>query len=94
VSVSDDLVTWTDFPCTATKPPYGLCSGWHAVFANPDENDIDPTDPDKAGGDPYDLADIGVARARYVRVTDRPDLTGMAGVYDLDAVAIVNAACP
>jgi hypothetical protein len=64
------------------------------VNANADTNDIDPTDPAVAGGDAYDLADIGVASARYVRITDRPDLTGMAGVYDLDAVAIVHPACP
>jgi hypothetical protein len=94
VSVSDDGVTWTAFPCTATAAPYGQCSGWHIVEANADTNDIDPTDPAVAGGDAYDLADIGVSRARYVRVDDRADLTGMAGVYDLDAVAIVHPACP
>jgi hypothetical protein len=32
--------------------------------------------------------------ARYVKVTDRPDLTGTNGVYDLDAVSIVNPLCP
>jgi hypothetical protein len=94
VSVSNDLTSWTDFPCTANSAPYGECSGFHPVFANADTNEIDPTDPATAGGDPYDLADIGVKEARYVRITDRADLTGMAGVYDLDAVAIVNAACP
>jgi len=90
VAVSDDGTHFTEFPCTAKKPPYGECSGWHVVNANPDVNQIDPTDPAVAGGDPYDLADVGVTSARYVRITDRPDLTGMAGVYDLDAVAIVH----
>ena len=94
VSVSEDGVTWTEFPCTATSPPYGQCSGWHVVYANADTNDIDPTDPAVAGGDAYDLADVGVTSARYVRVQDRADLTGMAGVYDLDAVSIVHPACP
>ena len=90
VAVSDDGVTWVSFPCTATAPPYGTCAGWNYVYANADTNDIDPTDPAVAGGDPFDLADIGVARARFVRVTSRPDL---ATVFDLDAVSIVNAAC-
>jgi hypothetical protein len=94
VSVSEDGVTWTAFPCTATAAPYGQCSGWQPVLANADTNDIDPTDPAAAGGDAYDLADIGVSSARYVRVEDRADLTGMAGVYDLDAVAIAHPACP
>ena len=94
VSVSEDGVNFTDFPCTATEPPYGACSGWHPVLANADKNTIDPTDPAVAGGDAYDLADIGVKRARYVRITDRPDIGGAAGVYDLDAVAIVHPACP
>src|SRR5262249_6691717 len=61
VAVSNDGVTWTSFPCTATAFPYGTCAGWHVVYANPDTNSIDPTDPTVAGGDPFDLADIGVS---------------------------------
>jgi hypothetical protein len=94
VAVSDDGVTWHEFPCTATQAPYGHCSGWRPVYANPDENALDPLDPAVAGGDPYDLSDIGVDRARFVRITDRADLTGLNGVYDLDAVGIVHGACP
>lgn len=94
VSVSDDGVTWVDYPCTAVAAPYGACSGWHPVYANADTNAIDPLDPAVAGGDAYDLADVGLARARFVRVVDRVDLTGTAGVYDLDAVGIVHPACP
>jgi hypothetical protein len=90
VAVSDDGETWTSFPCTATAPPYGSCAGWHYVYANADTNDIDPTDPAVAGGDAFDLADIGVVHARFVRITDRPDLPT---VFDLDAVSIVHGAC-
>jgi len=46
-----------------------------------------------AGGDAFDLADVGLAEARYVRITDRGDLGGLAGVFDLDAVGIVNLEC-
>ncbi len=94
VEVSADGQTWTGFPCTALAPPYGSCAGWHPVYANPDTNNIDPLDPKVAGGDAFDLADIGVSYARYVRITDRPDQTGFSGVFDLDAVGIVNALCP
>jgi hypothetical protein len=94
VSVSDDGATWVEFPCTAVAAPYGSCAGWNPVYANADTNTIDPLDPAVAGGDAFDLADVGVARARYVRIVDRVDITGTAGVFDLDAVSIVNAACP
>ncbi|MEI9951557.1 MAG: hypothetical protein WDO74_21910 [Pseudomonadota bacterium] len=94
VEVSDDGEHFEAFPCTASVAPYGSCAGFHPVYANPGENAIEPTDPALAGGDAFDLADLGVAQARYVRITDRVDLTGASGTFDLDAVAIVNAGCP
>lgn len=94
VAVSEDGETWHEFPCTATAYPYGMCAGWHPVLANADTNRIDPTDPAVAGGDDFDLADIGVSEARFVRITDRVDQTGTEGTFDLDAVSIVHAECP
>jgi hypothetical protein len=94
VEVSDDGQTFHAFPCTATSYPYGSCAGWHPVLANADTNTIDPTDPAVAGGDAFDLADLGVRQARFVRITDRVDQTGTAGTFDLDAVSIVHAECP
>ena len=94
VEVSDDGQTFHAFPCTATAYPYGSCAGWHPVLANADTNAIDPSDPAVAGGDAFDLADLGISRAHFVRITDRVDLTGPAGTFDLDAVSIVHAECP
>ena len=94
VEVSDDGQTFHGFPCTATAYPYGSCAGWHAVLANADDNSTDPTDPAVAGGDAFDLADLGLAEVRFVRITDRVDQTGTAGSFDLDAVSIVHASCP
>lgn len=91
VEVSADGVRWFAFPCTATAYPYGACAGWRPIFANAEANAIDPLDPAVAGGDPFDLADVGLAMARFVRITDRPDLPT---VFDLDAVGIVHARCP
>ncbi len=93
VAVSEDGVSWHEFPCAATAAPYDSCAGVGPVFANADDNNIDPLGP-KAGGDSYDLADLGIQRARYVRITDRVDLVGINGVFDLDAVGILNAECP
>jgi hypothetical protein len=97
VSVSDDGVTWATYPCTATQPPYGACAGWHPVYSSPD-NGISPFDPATAGGDAYDLHDLGVARARFVRVRDKSTLTCQPKVedygFDLDALAIVHPSMP
>ena len=111
VSVSEDGQTWVSFPCTptvdasasdgtGTAPPYGSCGGWGVVYSNP-SNGISPFDPATAGGNAFDLADIGVTQARFVKIVDltdeacpeageRPTTNG----FDLDAVAIVNAELP
>lgn len=88
VAVSDDGVTWAEWPCVGTAG----CAGVNPVFANPAVNDLDPTDPDEAGGDAFDLADVGLATARYVRITDTGanQYEGGTGGFDLDAVAVVN----
>ncbi len=91
VAVSEDGEQWFEFPCTATEPPWGACAGVSPVYANADTNSLSPTDPAEAGGDAYDLADLGLTQARFVKITDRADLTST--VFDLDAVAVINGAC-
>jgi hypothetical protein len=102
-------VNWATFPCnptldptsqTGVAPPYGSCAGWHPVYSNP-ANGISPLDPSVAGGDPFDLADVGVAHARFVRIVDKtaeacPDAAQgpTTNGFDLDAVSIVNAEMP
>ncbi len=104
VSVSDDGVTWKTFPCTpGESAPYGMCAGWRPVYASPG-NGISPVDPATAGGDPFDLSDVGVERARFVRIRDmgtiacpNPDAPANASTtvgFDLDAVALVHAETP
>ena len=97
VAVSEDGVDWHSFPCAADDPDGGFpgCAGVGLVWSHPD-NGVDPTDPAVAGGDAFDLADLGVARARFVRVTDTGANTydGVAGGHDLDAIAIVNGEPP
>jgi hypothetical protein len=102
VSVSDDGMTWKTFPCMdGPGPTYGSCAGWHPVYSAPG-NGISPLDPQHAGGDPFDLADVGLTTARFVRIRDvggtacptdpasKPTNNG----FDLDAIAIVNAQIP
>jgi hypothetical protein len=98
VSVSDDGVAWKTFPCTAKAAPFGACAGWHPVYSAPN-NGISAVDPAVAGGDAFDLADVGLPRARFVRIVDKggsvcpppPDRPNTNG-FDLDAIAIVNPA--
>jgi hypothetical protein len=100
VSVSADGTTWKTFPCTpGGSAPYGACSGWKPVYSAPG-NDISPIDVAKAGGEAYDLADVGLASAKLVRIKDlsQASCDGMPKPvnlgYDLDAIAIVHAKIP
>jgi len=91
VSVSRDGSDWVAFPCTRREYPYGTCAGWHPVVANPETNDLDPTDPAAAGGDAFDLAALDLAWVRYVRIDDIVDEQELS--FDLDAVAVVHPGC-
>lgn len=93
VSVSDDGVRWYEFPCAPSDAAnnYPGCAGVRPVTANPAAG-ISATDPAVAGGDGFDLATVGLSRARYVRIQDS-GTNGSAGTsagFDLDGVAVVN----
>jgi hypothetical protein len=94
VSVSDDLSSWTAWPCAPEIAPYDGCAGTHPVFSNPD-NEISPFDVQAAGGDAFDLASIGISRARYLRIQSSSRVPGTSGTsgFDLDAVAVLHPDC-
>lgn len=98
VAVSEDGEDFFEFPCDFEARPYAGCAGVHPTLANPDENEIDPTDPNVSGGDSFDLADVDLTTARFVRIRDSGEIFGPAGGisagFDLDAVAIVNGTVP
>ncbi len=95
VAVSADGSTWHTWPCNAsdTKGIFAGCAGVHAVMSAPG-NGVSPVDPEQAGGDGFDLADLGLKAIRYVRVRD----SGLnqylmpSGGFDLDAVAVLHPA--
>ncbi|MBS0260939.1 MAG: cell surface protein [Planctomycetes bacterium] len=91
VEVSLDGVEWREFKFDILSRKG--CAGHHPVLANPDENEIDPTDPEKAGGDPFDLKDVGLPVIRFVRITDLGTGSGANGTagFDLDAVSAVHS---
>jgi hypothetical protein len=91
VEVSFDGENWAEFPYD-TGSRKG-CAGHRPVLANSKENKIDPTDPKKAGGDPFDLKTVGLKAIRFVRITDVQSSGGDDGAagFDLDAVAACHS---
>ena len=93
VGVSTDGETWHEWPCDTDDAQGGFpgCAGVAQVWTTSD-NGVDPTDPNTAGGDAFDLATLGLSRARFVRIRDSGTNTyeGVSGGFDLDALAIVN----
>jgi hypothetical protein len=99
VSVSVDGESFVEFPCLPEpSPPIG-CAGVTPVLSS-SSNGLDATDPAIAGGDAYDLADIDLAEAGFVRIIDRsaenPGASvwcgGSSAGFDLDSVAVVGSA--
>ncbi len=93
VAASEDGETWHEWPCASDDPDGGYpgCAGVNPVYAS-SSNGIDPTDPGVAGGDAFDLADLGLVRARFVRIRDSGanPYEGTSGGFDLDAIAVIN----
>ncbi len=102
VAASEDGVNFVTFPHGAGGNDLGGLAGRTPVFANADENDVDPRDPAVSGGDQFDLATIGLTSARYLRITD-PGASiddvgnhfptpgpGKSG-FDLDAVVAIHS---
>jgi hypothetical protein len=103
VAVSEDGVSWLVFECE----PISLegCAGVSPTLALPGTG-IDPTDPEVAGGDAFDLAALAkpLARANFVRIRDRSrehwEAVGEliycdpgnngSGGFDLDAIVAVH----
>lgn len=91
IELSSDGIEWHEIPYdTGTRKG---CAGHHPVLANVEDNDVDPADPEKAGGDPFDLKDVGLKAARFIRITDINNGAGDKGTsgFDLDAVAAVHS---
>ena len=92
VSVSEVGETWVSFPCSASSkgPPWPGCAGWQPALSY-DAIEVLPIDASLTGGDGFDLADLGLSSARFVRIVDiSDDGAGDNAGFDLDAVALVH----
>ena len=90
VAVSMDGNVWFEFPCETdrTAKVFTGCAGVTPVTAN----GIDAIDISSSGGDGFDLAALGLASARFVRIRDSGQNTyaGTSGGFDLDAVGVIH----
>lgn len=99
VLVSEDGERWHAFPCEpdGVDPLPTGCAGLEPVLADDEATAVDPA---TAGGDAFDLADLGLSQARYVRIVDRTRehygsetwCAGATGGFDLDAVVALGVA--
>jgi hypothetical protein len=93
VSVSEDGETWATFPCDAAGDGaghYAGCAGVTPTLEYDPETTV-PLDPAVTGGDVFDLADVGLASANFVRIRDVSNRGAAPSAgFDLDAVGIVN----
>ena len=103
VSVSEDGENWHTFACIPPASSGGCvsldvadhgCAGLEPVFANP-ERGLEATSAAEAGGDGFDLADLGLSQARFVRIEDKGQSGPLQGSptagFDLDAIAVITA---
>ncbi len=102
VAASEDGVDFVEFPHGPGGSDLSGLAGRVPVVSNAETNQLDPRDPAVSGGDQFDLATIGLARVRYLRITDPgPSIddvgnhfptpgVGKSG-FDLDAVVAIHS---
>lgn len=95
VSVSEDGETWSTFPCDTAGDGQGNFAGCAGVTPTLvyDAATLVPLDPEKTGGDAFDLADLGLHHARFVKIRDLETQPGGGDTtgFDLDAIAAIHA---
>jgi YVTN family beta-propeller protein len=87
VAVSMDGENWFEFPWDTTT-----WEGFAGV--TPMYDSQNPTDAENSGGDQFDLKDLGLPYAKFIKLTDLGDLKKEGpfnGDFDLDAVVAVNS---
>ena len=87
VSVSENGMDFVEFP-------YDTATFAGLAGVTPTQNAYHFDDPSRSGGDSFDLADVGLASARFVKIRDLGSIKqegAWNGDFDLDAVVAVNS---
>lgn len=94
VAVSQDGETWHTYACDPEGDGEGSFPG--CAGATPtlryEPLGLLPLDPEQSGGDAFDLAELGLESASFVRIVDLATLgeTGNSSGFDLDAVGLTH----
>jgi hypothetical protein len=84
-------IVWNEFPCETNRKArvFNGCAGVTPVLAN----GVETVDATNSGGDAFDLAELGLSSARFVRIRDSGQNTyaGTSGGFDLDAVGVIHS---
>jgi len=99
VEVSEDGVVFFRFPndYDPEGTPVNNPDNWNGfagvmpVLSHPD-NGIDPADPEHAGGDLFDLDDVGLDQIRFIRIIDTDE--GENAAHDDDGDPIYDPGAP
>jgi hypothetical protein len=93
VAVSTDGEDWHAFACDPQGDGAGAfpgCAGWTPTQRY-EPGELVPLDPELSGGDAFDLAELGLSSARFVRIRDLSAAgEGPSAGFDLDAVGLVH----
>jgi len=84
VSVSQDGNNWYQFPYDISELT-GFCG------VTPTLDPMSPGDPSVSGGDSFDLSDVGLSWASYIKIKDSGDIVNDNGIFAIDAVIAVNS---
>jgi len=95
VSVSEDGEEWFAFPCDLEPEPEAQwhgCAGWSPTLV------FDPfahmnLDVEVTGWDAFDLATVGLERAKFIKIrdlSDPEDAVAPSAGFDLDAVGVIH----
>lgn len=95
VSVSEDGETWHSFACDTGGDGEGHFPGCAGVTPTLeyDATELVPLDAAQSGGDAFDLAELGLSAARFVKIRDLRTIApaGKTSGFDLDAVGVIHA---
>lgn len=81
---------WRAHACDSESGwPYPGCAGVEPVLAGPAKPTVDPTDPERAGGDLFNVDDRQVDALRITDARTGTTTGGNSG-FDLDAVALIH----
>ena len=87
VELSADGQNWHAFTCQPESSPQG-CAGFTPTLSFDPKSQLSA---EQCGGDSFDLSDLGLENARFIRITDLSQAGQQPSAgFDLDAVGLIH----